>query len=88
MNLSQFPSGSHLAKSAQHHVLTNILAYHNTAMQVLDQTWLISILLEAQTEGFGFICNFFNLDMLLGANHGDCSLRRMTRQWFERLLII
>lgn len=59
MNLSPFPSGNHLAKSAQHHILTNILAYHNTAMQVLDQSWLISILLEAQTEGFGFVCTFF-----------------------------
>lgn len=29
MNLSQFPPGSNLAKSAQHHVLTNKFAYHN-----------------------------------------------------------
>lgn len=30
-------------------------------MKVLDQSWLMSILLGAQTEGFGFVSSFFFL---------------------------
>lgn len=77
---SHFPPGNHLAKSAQHHVLTLSL--------ILTQGWSRAGLYSPCWEHRGIcICLHSLINTFPDASCVDFSLRRMTRQCFKRFLI-
>lgn len=52
----------------------------------MEQSWFIFTLLGAQRDLY--LSALFNLHVFPGASYVAFSLRRMTRQWFERFLVI